>query len=100
MKNKLQAKLNKPKELPVTMRNIEKLLDERLKKISSDVEAIKSTMVTKVELKNELGLVKVELKHYIHEGVETIMNGMDSLAETFAKKSRVDKLEQFVKMHD
>ena len=101
------AKLNKPKDSHVTMRNIGKLLDKKLEPISnkvkrlfSDVEAIKSTMVTKVELSAAETSIKAELKSYIHEGVETIMNGMDSLSETFVEKARVDKLEKFVKMHD
>lgn len=54
------------------------LLDSRLAPLASKQDLIKS---------------EKRLKEYIHEGVETIMDGMDTMTETFAEKEKVGKLE-------
>ena len=47
--------------------------------------------------KQDLMATKQELKDYIHEGVETIIEGMDKQNETFAEKEKVEKIEAGLK---
>ena len=53
--------------------------------------SLRSDLASKEDLQN----LKVELKDYICQGVETVMSGMDSLAEQMAEKQEVKKLEQW-----
>jgi hypothetical protein len=72
----------------------------------SDLQAIgdlmgglldKQSVVLRKDLasKEDLQNLKVELKDYISQGVETVMSGMDGLSEQMAEKQEVKKLEQW-----
>jgi len=55
-------------------------------------------MATKQDLlasKEDLETLKIDVKDYIHQGVETVMAGMDSLEEKLAEKDKVDKLSHW-----
>lgn len=67
---------------------------------TSDLQAIadlldKQTAV--LATKEELRAQTVELKAYIHEGIETVMDGMTDLENRLDVRDRVDKLEKDVK---
>jgi len=53
-------------------------------------------LATKDDLKETEDRIKVELKDYIHEGVETVMEGIDNITEKLADKDRVDRLERWI----
>jgi hypothetical protein len=50
-------------------------------------------LATKKELKEEISGLEISLKAFIHEGVETVMEGMDKLSEQLAEKEKVEKME-------
>lgn len=52
-----------------------------------------AVLATKQELKEEIDTQTVELKTYIHEGIEIVMDGMDSLEKRLDVRDRVQKLE-------
>lgn len=76
---------------------LDNAFDGRLRPIDKRLGVIEATMVTKQDLKDEINGVEVRLKSYIHDGVETIMDGMDKLSEQLAEKERVDRLEQWTR---
>lgn len=47
--------------------------------------------------KEDLKDLKVELKDYIHEGIETVMEGIDGLAEKLAEKEKVERLIEWAR---
>ena len=59
---------------------IANLLDERLAPVAS---------------KEDLAATKEDLKTYIHEGVETIMDELDRVENMLAEKEEVEKLKQW-----
>lgn len=69
------------------------LLDDRL----APLAAKQDLMVTKQDLQDEIKGVETRLKAYIHEGVETIMDGIDTMSDKFAEKEKVQKLETGLK---
>lgn len=46
-------------------------------------------LATKTFVKEELGNLKVELKDYIHEGVEMVTEGLDRISEQLAVGEKV-----------
>jgi uncharacterized phage infection (PIP) family protein YhgE len=56
-----------------------------------------AVLATKQELKDGLNNLETSLKVYIHEGVETVMDGMTDLENRLDVRDRVDKLEKDVK---
>lgn len=75
---------------------LDNAFDNRLAPIDKKIVDIQKTMATKVDLKNEISASETRMKAYIHEGVETIMEGMDKLSEQLAEKQRVDRLESWM----
>jgi hypothetical protein len=80
------------------------LLDNRLAPMDKNIVGldkklahIEEVMATKIDLKNEITASEARMKDYIHEGVETIMDGMNKLSEELAEKQRVDRLENWTK---
>lgn len=61
------------------------LMDDRFGAMASKDDL--KPLATKEDLK--------DLKNYINDGVETIMQGIDNIAEKLAEKERVDKLEKW-----
>lgn len=66
--------------------NIANLLDQRL-----------DPLATKQNLKESEDRIKSELKEYMHEGIETIMEGIERITEMLAEKERVERLEKWAK---
>ena len=88
-------------------------LDRQLSPIRDQIEGIIDVMVTKQDLSREISGVEARmesrmeanlaslesnLKAYIHEGVGTIMDGMDRLTERLVEKERVDKIENWTRL--
>ena len=79
---------------------IANLLDSRLAplhKRQDDFATKLDLMATKQDLKQEIAASEQRMKAYIHEGIETVMDGMDKLSEDFVEKKRVDKIEGWTK---
>lgn len=72
---------------------LDNAFDSRLSPLEKKVDDMTQVMVTKDDLKN----TKLELKDYINEGVQSVMDGMDKLSEQLAEKQRVDRLELWTK---
>ena len=72
------------------------LTNSDLQAISDLLDKQTAVLATKEELRAELNSLETSLKSYIHEGVETVMDGMDALAEKLDVRDRVDKLEREV----
>lgn len=56
-----------------------------------------AVLATKEELREGLAAQTSELKAYIHEGIETVMDDMTDLENRLDVRDRVDKLEKDVK---
>lgn len=69
------------------------LLDNRLAPLGKKQDDMALVMATKEDLRN----TEESLKAYIHEGIESVMDGMDKLSEQLAEKERVDKLEKWTR---
>jgi hypothetical protein len=48
--------------------------------------------------KDDLKDLERDLKAYMHQGFETVMEGMDSLADRFVEKERFEKLVEWAKI--
>ena len=67
----------------------------------SDIERIGNILDTRlapIATKKDLADNKKELENYIHEGVESIMAGMDKLSEQLAEKERVYRLKVWTRI--
>lgn len=90
--SKKQLKTNKTDSLSDgDIEKIGNLLDNSLAPFARKKDL--ANLVTK----DDLNEVKIELKDYIHQGVDTVMNGMDKLSEQLAEKERVDRIESWTK---
>ncbi|GEM_PF-4172903 len=62
----------------------------------------KQAAVFRTDLKDAVGAsefrIKRDLKDYIHQGVETIMNGMGNLSDRFVEKEKFEKLVEWAKI--
>ena len=56
----------------------------------ADVELLKKTFTTKSDLKQ----TEKNIKGYIHEGVDAVVNGVDNLFSEYQVDSRIKKLEK------
>lgn len=60
-----------------------------------------AVLASKQDLKNELNAaenrIKTELKEYMHEGFETVMQGMDDVVKQLAEKEKVERLVEWAK---
>lgn len=72
------------------------LLDKQAAILASkkDLETLRSEMATKNDLKN----LERDLKVYMHQGFEAVMNGMDNLSERFVEKEKFNKLVEWAKV--
>ena len=48
-------------------------------------------------LTDKIGNLEASLKSYIHEGVETIMEGMDNLSKELSEKEKVERMAKVLK---
>ena len=62
-------------------------LDTRFANVSTKKD------LEKLATKEDLQALKIELKQYTHEGVETIMAELDRIEEKLAEKEEVEKLK-------
>lgn len=69
------------------------LLDSRIAPLSKKQDDIALVVATKADLID----AKNELKEYVHEGIQAVMDGMDKLSEQLAEKERVDRLENWTR---
>lgn len=74
-----------------------KLTTNDLQAIADLLDKQTAVLATKEELKKGLTGLDVSLKTYMHEGFESVMDGMDDLATKSDVRDRVDKLEKDVK---
>lgn len=51
-----------------------------------------AVLASKEDLKNGLQDLKVELKDYMHQGFEAVMEGMDVIVEKLAEREKVERL--------
>ena len=65
------------------------LLDKQAAVLASksDLEEVKAEMATKNDI--------ADLKVYMHEGFEAVMEGIDSVAEKLAEKEKVERLVEW-----
>lgn len=81
---------------------LKNLADEDLQAISDVMGGLldKQSAVLRNDLasKQDLKELKVELKDHIHQGIETIMHGMDNLSDRFVEKEKFEKLLEWAKI--
>ncbi len=81
------------------MNKTDSLTPNDLDKIAGLLDNRLAPLATKEFVKEEItaseNRVKTELKSYIDEGVETIMEGIDNISKQLAEKERVDRLEKW-----
>ncbi len=65
------------------------LTNTDLDKIADLLDNRLAPMATKDDLRESEGRIKSELKEYIHEGIETVMEGIERITEQLAEKERV-----------
>ena len=75
-----------------------KLTNSDLQAIADLLDKQTAVLATKEELKDQLDTQSKELKAYIHEGIETVMTGMDNVANQLAEKKQVERLEDWAKV--
>lgn len=73
------------------------LSDNDIERIANLLDNRLAPFATKVDLKVEIAASEQRMKAYIHEGIETVMDGIDSISQTFVEKQRVDKIEGWTK---
>ncbi len=73
------------------------LLDNRLAPLGKKQDDMLEVMATKDDLNNTVNAAKEELKEYIHEGIQSVMEGMDKLSEQLAEKEKVEKMESWIR---
>ncbi|OGE76045.1 MAG: hypothetical protein A3C85_01845 [Candidatus Doudnabacteria bacterium RIFCSPHIGHO2_02_FULL_48_21] len=83
---------------------IDKLSDNDIDKIANLLDDRLALLATKEFVREEIGGVRSEmktlennLKTYIDEGIETVMEGIDNLSKQLAEKERVDKIAKWAK---
>ena len=74
-----------------------KLTNKDLQAIGDLLDKHTAVLATKEELKNGLNTLETNLKGYIHEGIETVIEGMENLAEELNEKEKVDRLVEWAR---
>jgi hypothetical protein len=74
-----------------------KLTTGDLQAISDLLDKQTAVLATKEELKDSLAAQTIELKAYMDEGIDTVMNGIDNIAKGLAEKERVEKIEHWAR---
>ncbi len=64
-----------------------------LQEVKDDLQAVKNDLETNVATKQDLS----DLKEYIHEGFEAVMDGMDAIAEKLADKEKFDLMVEWAR---
>ena len=77
---------------------MDSLTDNDIDKIANLLDNRLTPLATKDFVKDEPKKteerMKTNLKDYIHQGVETIMEGIDNITKQLAEKEKVDKLSR------
>lgn len=74
------------------------LLDKQAAVLASKKDLQEVKVVLKVEIEKSEQRIKTELKDYMHQGFEAVMNGMDNLSERFVEKEKFEKLVEWAKI--
>lgn len=83
----------------LTVNDIDKiadLLDNRLAPLAT--KELVEEKVEKLATKEDLKQTEQRLKDYMHEGVETVMDGIDNITERLAEKEKVERPERWARM--
>ncbi len=72
------------------------LMNKQLAVFSIDLKDVKVELKSEI-LKSEVR-VKQGLKDYMHQGFETVMDGIDSLAEKLAEKEKVERIIEWARI--
>ena len=60
-----------------------------------DLREVKEELVDKISETETR--IKTELKSYMNEGFEAVMEGLDAMTEKLAEKEKVDRMESWIK---
>lgn len=78
------------------------LTDNDIDKIADLLDNRLAPLATKELVKDEISAsesrIKKEIKGYIDEGIETVMEGIDNISKQLAEKEKVERLERWARL--
>ena len=83
--------MNKPKLKNLAEEDFQALVDA----MGGLLDKQAATLASKQDLTEAEHRIKTELKDYMNEGFESVIAGMDSIADKLAEKERVENLENW-----
>ena len=80
---------------PIKKKIINRLTEEDLEAFSNVMAGLLDKQAAVLASKQDLKKLENDLKDYMHEGFEAVMEGIDAVAEKLAEKEKVERLVEW-----